>query len=289
MMGIDTNKKKIIEKIDALPTLPVITMKILECIDDPHSSADDLKKIITKDPSTSARVLSLANSAYYGYTGQIEDITRAVVILGFDTIIDVALSVSLSSILAPNVNYLAVSMKELWKHCIATGEVCRLATEEGLYTHKEKAFLIGLTHDIGKIVNACLFPSEFNTAIEDARFDEKFICDTEKNVLGFSHTDAGKWLAHKWNLPPSISASIQFHHEPEKTPEEYQWEVTLAHFADYIVKFTGIGDSGDNNKLPEISRLTDSILGIDEEKINSFAQKLEELKPKIEAFMTSVL
>ncbi len=287
-MEMDINKKQIIEKIDGLPTLPVIMMKILECIDDPHSSAEDLKDIIINDISTSTKVLSLANSAYYGYTQTIEDITRAVIILGFETIIDAALSVSLSSILTPAVDSSAISMEKLWGHCIAAGEAGRLCAKENMYPYKERAFLIGLTHDIGKISLACFFHEEFNTAIEDARFDEKFIYETEKDVFGFSHCDAGIWLADKWNLPPSISVPIQFHHNPENAPEEFQKEAVLAHFADYLVKFANIGDSGDNNKLPELSSLVESQLEIDEEKINILAGKLENLKPKIEAFLGSV-
>jgi len=287
-MEIDVKKKRIIERIDALPTLPVIMMRILECIDDPHSSADDLKDVIIKDVSTSAKILSLANSAYYGYAKTIEDITRAIVVLGFETIIDVALSVSLNSILSPTTDGMAISMEELWEHSLAAGEAGRLCAKEGFYPYSERAFLIGLTHDIGKIALSCFFPKEFNEAIVKALDNNKFIYDTEKDKLGFAHYDAGVWLAEKWNLPPIISIPIQFHHEPENAPEEYQKETVLAHFADYLVKFSGIGDSGDNNKLQKLSPLAYSYLEVDEDRIDELSQKLTELRPKIEAFVRSI-
>ena len=288
-MEIDEKKKRVVQEIQALPTLPVVMMKILECIDDPHSSAKDLKDIITNDISISTKVLSLANSAFYGYARTIEDITRAIVVLGFETIIDVALSVSLNSILSPAGDCFEISMEEFWKHSMATGEAGRLCAKKELYPYSERAFLIGLTHDVGKIALACFFQTEFNNAIKNSLAKDTFIYNTEKNSLGFSHSDAGGWLAEKWNLPPTILIPIQFHHKPENAPPEFQREAILAHLADYLAKHASIGNSGDNNKLPELSPLVHSQLKINEDKIKTLAENLEKLKPKIDAFVGTVL
>jgi HD-like signal output (HDOD) protein len=287
-MELEIKRRRIIEEIKALPTLPVIMLKILECIDDPHSSANDLRDIIINDLAISSKVLSLSNSAYYGYQKEILDITRSIVFLGFETVIDVALSVSLGSLLNPSKNNLIISLSDLWEHSIATGEACRLCAKEKLYLYKERAFIIGLMHDIGKIALYCFFPGEFNSAIKKALDNDRFIFDTEKNELGFTHCDAGVWLADKWNLPPAISIPINFHHNPKDAPVEFQKEALLVHLADYLVKYSKIGASGDDNKLPEISPLVYSVLKVDEEKINNITQKLEELKPKIISFIESV-
>src|SRR3989339_855229 len=98
-MNNSEEKKQLIEQLEGLPTLPTIMLKIFECIDDPKSSAEDLKKIIINDLAISSKVLKLANSAYFGFSREIVDITRAIVVLGFDTVIDVAVSVSLSSLM----------------------------------------------------------------------------------------------------------------------------------------------------------------------------------------------
>lgn len=287
-MELDIKKRRIIEEIKALPTLPVIMLKILECIDDTHSSAMDLKNIIIKDIAISSKVLSLSNSAYYGYHKDILDITRSIVVLGFETIIDVALSVSLGSLLSPSKNNIIIPLSDLWEHSIAAGEAGRLCAKEKLYPYQERAFLIGLMHDIGKIALYRFFPDEFNTAVKKALDNNKFISITEKNELGFTHYDAGVWLVEKWNLPPAISVPICFHHNPQDAPIEFQKEALLVHLADYLVKYSKIGDSGDNNKLPELSPLVYSIFKTNEEKINDIAQKLEELKPKIISFIESV-
>jgi HD-like signal output (HDOD) protein len=150
-MELEIKRRRIIEEIKGLPTLPVIMLKILECIDDPHSSANDLRNIIINDIAISSKVLSLSNSAYYGYKKGILDITRAIVFLGFETVIDVALSVSLGSLLNPYKNNLIISLSDLWEHSIAAGEAGRLCAKEKFYPYQERAFLIGLMHDIGKI------------------------------------------------------------------------------------------------------------------------------------------
>lgn len=279
---------RFIEEMQDLPTLPVVMLKIFDCIDDPHSSAEDLKGIIINDVSISMRVLSFANSAFYGYQKEIEDITRAVVVLGFETIVDIALSVSLSSVLNPASDSLAIPIVELWKHSIATGEAARLLADENFYPSKERAFLIGLTHDIGKIIFACFYPQEYNNAIKQAQDQDMFISDTEENEFGLSHSISGESLAVKWNLPPSIVVPIRYHHLPMEAPTEFRKEALLAHMADHIVKLSQIGTSGDNNKISEISAEVYSEMEIDEDKIEEFTEKLKILQPKIETFIAAV-
>lgn len=279
---------RFIEEIQDLPTLPVVMLKIFECIDDQHSSAEDLKGIIINDVSISTRVLSFANSAFYGFPKEIEDITRAIVILGVETIVDIALSVSLSSVLNPATDSLAIPIVELWKHSIATGEAARLLANENHYRSKEQAFLIGLTHDIGKIIFACFYAKEYNNAINQAQDEDLYISETEENEFGLSHSIIGESLALKWNLPANIVVPIRFHHIPMEAPMENRKAALLAHMADHIVKLSKIGTSGDNNKIAEISEEVYSEMGIDEDKIEEYTQKLKDLQPKIETFIASV-
>jgi len=286
---IDVKKKQIIEEIDSLPTLPVIMLRILDCIDDPRSSAEDLKNIIMNDMAISSKVLSLANSAYYGTVREVTDITRAIIVLGFETIIDVAISVSLSSILSPQSNSLNIPVEQLWEHTIAAGETARLCAMKGFYPYKERAFLMGLIHDVGKVALGCFFPSDLNKAIESAQDDDRYIWDTEKEVLGFCHTDTGGWLAEKWKLPSAFVVPIQFHHLPHKAPKEFQKEAMLTHLADCIVRRCNIGNSYDDNKDPELSPFLNSTLNIKEEDIEELSKEVEGFGEKIKVFMESVL
>jgi len=287
-MDIESNKKKIIDEIHDLPTLPVVMLKILECIDDPHSSAEDLKNIIMKDAPISAKVLKLANSAYYGYTRHISEITRAIVILGFEIIIDVAMSVSLASLLNPPAVDLDIPVEEFWKHSIGVGEAARLTAKQTQYPYSERAFLMGLTHDIGKIIFTSIFPREFNNALRTAKNNKTLLIKAEKGEIGINHTQAGELLCDKWELPKSMSIPVRYHHQPEKAPEEFRRETALVHLANYMVKSLRIGNSGDNNKIRKISPLVYSVFDLDEDDVTTLSGELEKLRPKIDAFMGSV-
>jgi len=288
-VNINVKKIQIIREIVSLPTLPVIMMRILECIDDPRSSAQDLKNIIVNDISISSRILSLANSAYYS-TVQVTNITRAIVVLGFETIIDIALSVSLNSMLRPfSLDQLNIPIEKLWEHSIAVGETSRLLAKKGFYPYKERAFLMGLIHDIGKVVFASFFTHDLNKAIEYAQDEDRFIWDTEKEVFGFCHTDAGGWLSEKWNLPYVFTVPIRFHHQPQKAPEEFKKEALLIHLANYLVKQCTFGNSGDDNKLPELSTQVNTTLSIREEEIEDLIKEVEKLGEKIAVFTNHVL
>ena len=287
-MGNDIIKKQIIAEINALPTLPDIMMRILDCIDDPHSSAEDLKNIIINDISTSSRVLSLANSAYYGSPKEVTEVTRAIVELGFETVIDIALSVALDSMLRPSFNQLNIPAEQLWEHSIAVGETARFCAKKGIYPYKERSFFMGLIHDVGKVALACFFTSDFNKAIEYAQDEDRYIYDTEKEVFGFSHTDVGGWLAENWNLPPVFTVPIKFHHIPDEAPDEFQKEAMLIHLANYLVKRCNLGNSGDNNKIPELSPLLNSTLNISEDDIENLIGEVEGLGEKIMVFTENV-
>ena len=287
-MGNEILKKQIIIEINSLPTLPVIMMRILDCLDDPYSSAEDLKNVIINDVSTSSRVMSLANSAYYSVAKEVTDITRAIVELGFETVVDIALSVALDSVLRPSFDRLIIPAEQLWEHSIAVGETARLCAKKELYPYKERAFFMGLIHDIGKIALACFLTSDLNKAIEYAQDEDRYIYETEKEVLGFSHTDIGGWLAENWNLPTVFAVPIKFHHKPDEAPDEFQKEAMLIHLANYLVKRCNFGNSGDNNKIPELSPLLESTLNVSEDDIEELIGETEGLGEKVAVFTENV-
>ena len=182
-MEID-QKRILIQRIKILPTIPVIFHRILQCTEDPKSSASDLKETILKDQSISAKILNLANSAYYGYMKKVEDITQAIVILGFDTIIDVAVSVSVLK--AFNDIRIEVFEKEkFWMHSLATAETSKLISKYLQEKSLEVYFIIGLLHDIGKVILSYFFSEDYDTVIFDTRVSNSYVYESEKKVFGF--------------------------------------------------------------------------------------------------------
>lgn len=286
-MSESSEKRRLIEQLEGLPTLPTIVIKIFECIDDPKSSAEDLKEIITNDVAISAKVLKLSNSAFFGFSQEILDITRAIVVLGFDTVVDIAVSVSLASLMSPREGSSVIPMEQIWEHNIAAGQAGRIIGKASNYPYLEQAFLIGLLHDIGKAILASYFSKDFNRAVEESQDYDKYLWESEESIFGFNHAEAGSWLAKYWNFPSQLIASIQYHHQPSQIPGEFRNEALIAHTANYITKKCGIGNSGDDNKLPELHEDVYKYL-LSEEDVESMVDELSQQGELISTFVDTI-
>ena len=152
-MAIDQQTiKRILSKTKDLPTLPAVVAKVMKAVSNPMATAGDLNGIISTDQALTSKVLRLANSAYYGFPQEITNITQAVTILGFNTIRNLALSVSVHKMLFASREKELFSHRDFWKHSVATAVAAKMLANQTGYKSEENAFTAGLMHDIGKNV-----------------------------------------------------------------------------------------------------------------------------------------
>ena len=282
-----TEFKKSVNRIKSLPTLPQVLYKIIETIEMPDSSASDVMNTIKNDPSTSAKILKIANSALYGYTREITDISKAIVVLGFDMIKSIALSVSVFKSF-PKINNFTKFDRELFLvHSIASAEAAVLIADKIGYTKKDQAFLIGLIHDIGKVVLDYYFSPEYEKVIAKIRVENCLIRDAEIQILNFDHALIGGWLGEQWSFPESILASIKFHHNINEAPEEYIKHAIISHLADIVARTAKIGSGGDDN-IPNISDIVLKKTDLFPESIDKIVQQLLNKRKNIETFFKVV-
>ncbi len=274
--------------MELLPSIPVVLQKIISTSNNQKSSAQDLQDIIVKDQSISAAILKLANSAYYGYAKHVEDITRAIIVIGFNTAVSVAVSVSVLKTLADKVDGDEFNKVEFWKHSIATGEAGRIIANEIAYENPARAYLIGLLHDIGKVALSFINQSEFDEAVFEARALNLELHICEDKTFGFNHQDAGNWLCTRWQLPDSIIAGIQYHHSIDVCPHAFQREALIAHISNFLVKNNGIGNSGDEMVLP-INSLAESKLKLTSKNLNNAKKALLDKRKEIDNFLELLL
>jgi c-di-GMP-related signal transduction protein len=154
-----------IRNIKNLPTLPVIVSRVLEVADDSGSSANELADIVSKDMSVSAKVLNLANSAFYGFSRRITTIPQAVVVLGFDTVRSFALSVSVFETLKQTTDDVSFDREAFWIYSIGCGTSARLIAKNLNYKDTGTFFVAGLLHDLGKVLDV-LDPLATNKGID---------------------------------------------------------------------------------------------------------------------------
>jgi HD-like signal output (HDOD) protein/CheY-like chemotaxis protein len=234
--------KTLVARINKLPTLPATYQKLVDCLKSPNADMDDVAQIIARDPSMSARLLKVVNSAYFGLAKPVADVARAGALLGLDRIMALVLGQGIfSGGEMPQVR--GFSLEALWAHSIATATAAhRIAIEEDF--DKEQvaaAFLAGMLHDIGKLVLAMGMPEQYARVLELARDSHGDSREIETLELQASHTDVGAYLVGLWGLPNTIAEAIAFHEDPAQSPGDFGLP-GIVHVADRIAHHPGIED-----------------------------------------------
>jgi putative nucleotidyltransferase with HDIG domain len=229
MMSPEEIKEKV-QTIIQLPALPTIAMEVVEMVDNPKTSASTLGKLISTDQALTAKVLKIANSPFYGFPKKISTIDFAIIVLGYDALKEIVISISLVSSLQKKSDT-QFDAKSFWDHSIASGVLARRLARDLGYRVSGEVFVGGLLHDMGVSVVHRYFKNEYKRIIEIARETDLTFVEAEESVLGVTHADVGGWLAERWNLPDHLVEAIAHHHTPAKAERNMEL-VSLIHVAD---------------------------------------------------------
>ncbi len=245
--GIDkTHLKRITQTIINLPTLPTIVAKMVELIDDPKSSARSLSRLVRTDQVLTARILRLANSVYYGFPNPISSINLAIVVLGFDTIKNLGLSVAvISRFTRASKEDELLDYTRFWEHSVGVAVASRmLARLHGFRAMESEAFVAGLVHDIGKVILSQFQTARYSQALRLMIQENISLAQAEEKVFDVTHAEVGGWLAERWNLPESLVEAIKRHHIP-LTAKARPELCAIVHFANILTRAARIGSGGD--------------------------------------------
>jgi putative nucleotidyltransferase with HDIG domain len=216
---IKTRKVELVlQQLDSLPTLPAIVIRLLALTNDSEAHIQEVVQLLSADQSLTSKLLSLAGSAAAGVRVPVTNVQQAVVLLGFETVRNLALSVkvfeSFQQSAPADTGQPAPLFKreEFWKHSLAVATAAEmLAQKTRPRINPADAFVCGLLHDMGKVAFDTVMPKSFARVVEMATLTRGDIADLERRVIGIDHTLAGKRLAEAWNLPPIITQAIWFH------------------------------------------------------------------------------
>jgi len=238
--------RETIEGIKSLPTLPTVLAQILAATTDPESSALDLTRLIVADQTLSATLLRVVNSAYHGLPRRIDNITQAIVILGFFEVRNIALAVTaFRSVSGSSSDF---DRCQLWRHSLATAMAAERLTKALHLECETSCFVAGLLHDIGKVAFDALYPTHFRRAAHQAREEGLLIRETERLHLGLDHAEAGALLGQHWNLPADTVESIRLHHS--SGVGRGSLTARLVGAADYLTYSVELGELS-NGRLPD--------------------------------------
>ncbi len=203
-----------------LSSLPSTTMQLMKLLDDETVEAAKVLEVIEQDPSLTSNLLKLANSAFYGLRRQVGSAREALILLGNQTIVNMAFATSMGDVLRGPLAAYRLGRNDLWHHALGTAlAATHLASLFGCQETRERAFTAGLVHDIGKLLLNRPLKSELDQLPPECNFE--CLLDAETQILGFNHAEAGARLGEAWNFPPFLVNAIENHHqEPSESSDE---------------------------------------------------------------------
>ncbi len=232
----------IFDKIDTLPTLPVVVNRLNSVIYKPQTNAKEVSKILSIDPALSSKILRIVNSAFYGLPNRITSITHAIIMLGFNTVKNIAISSSVLDIFKKEAEDVDL-LKDIWKHSIGVASASKVIARNLGQVVLEEFFMAGLLHDIGYIA---LFAYQYDKFIEfidkSKSFNDSPIV-LEKTIFGYDHQEIGGYLFQKWNMPKLLEETVSFHHAP-LLAREHNFPVDIVCVADNIARALSLGNAG---------------------------------------------
>lgn len=277
----------IIDKVQKLPTLPNVANKITRLIKDPTCTAIKVSEVIDKDQSLTSRVLRLVNSAFYSLCTEVTNVKHAVALLGFRTISQMVISISVFDIFKGGYGK-EFDRTGFWKHSIGCAVISRMIAERIKYPKVDDCFTAGLMHDIGKVVLDQYLHEEMTKVIQATQEEMISFGDAEKKVMGLNHADIGGQAMKNWNIPLAIMAAVKHHHQ---LPGERRGSalaqdiiVDIVKLSDVICKREKIGYTGDNI-IPKMDEELWERLNIDRESIENLIECCGEEIEKAEVLL----
>jgi len=232
--------KNKLSQIENIATLPHIAAEILDLMRNNQASMREIARVIERDPSITLKIIKVANSPLWGFAGQIDNVQRALVLLGLRKVTNIVIAVSLYSTFAklkPNPYF---DRNKFWLHSVGTGQIARVFTERLYLNFQGEEFIAALVHDIGKVILDQFFPDEFQRIIKIAHENGKELIKIEKQELGCTHAQVGSWLMQRWNLPETIIQAVEFHHHPQNAPQAKEL-AAIVNISEILCELWGIG------------------------------------------------
>lgn len=239
VLTIDEIKKKIIKRIDDLPPMPKVLFKARTVLSDENSSFKDISTIIETDQAIAAKILKVANSAYYGLSGMVSSIHQASVVLGYQTLEQVITMVSTSSLLGKQLRGYQLNAGALWRHSLAVALASKHIASKRAPSIESDAFSVGLIHDAGKLALDPYVLKKRKDIDRYLRDDNPSFLQAERTILGFDHTEIAQDLSDKWKLPEDHGKAIRYHHTPDESGGNQL--AHIVHIANHIATEAGFG------------------------------------------------
>lgn len=228
-----------IQRLDALSTAPAILMPLLDMM---RLSSEEIRiekviELVSYDTAIAAQCLRIANSPLFG-TRYIETVHSAVLALGLEKVRSILLGLCVHS-MVPEDKWV-IAPDAFWRHALGCALVTQQLAEGIHYPQPEKAYLAGLLHDLGFLVNSMLYTDQFRACLRRASEEHIAIHIVENQILGFTHSESGQMLCEHWGLPPEFAKAAGSHHDANLLLSSGALAV-LVHLSDLLCRSRRLG------------------------------------------------
>lgn len=279
----EAHRKKIEKFINRMPSLSTTVGKVMEICSRTDASPNELNKVISLDPVLTGQVLKLINSAYYSLMNKVTSLTRAITMLGMNTVKNMALSTAIISTVSGAKKSKALPTSKFWAHSIGTGVCAKLLARANNVPvlECEEYFVAGLLHDLGKIP----FGDEYSDVLMRARKEQRPLIEVEREMLGVDHQEVGRLIAEKWTLNEAMSSAICFHHDVEAAAEEHKVRAAYVGLANMYANILDIGYAGDPFPSDQDAEKMLELTGLKWEMFSEVADGMEAELEKAQIFL----
>ena len=238
---------KRVASLEQMPSIPVIVGPLLSCLERPVEELDmqEVVELISQDKSLAAQCLHMANSPLFGRWGNVDSVRAAVVALGMHRMRDIALSCSVLKLLPSDQTHFDPVV--FWEHSLGCALMARQFAREVGFANPDKAYLCGLLHDVGIIVNLWILPREFREAVDLARSRGIALHEAERESLGITHCESGRMLAERWNFTQDIINVIACHHNVNDAKADKAL-LALVSLSDLLCRMDALGHGYTENR-----------------------------------------
>ncbi len=258
---------QVIRNTRSLPTIPGIINKLSSLADDGRVSVDEMARVVSSDQVLSAKVLKLVNSPFYGFSGRISTVSKALILLGVNVVKSLAISSSIFEIMEKNI-------VGLWEHSLGAAVAANIVARRLDLPECEEISTAALLHDIGKVIIKIRLEKDYDTIMAVVKEKEIPMIDVERDLLDIDHAEIGQFLGKSWLLPEKLIEPIACHHNVEKSNAQLT-KTSVVHISDVLVKASGFGFSGDDF-VPGIQPLAWEKLGLNEPMLKEIVKEFED-------------
>ena len=269
----NTESNTLTDQIDELPELiplSAVASQLLQLCQDPDVGLREISGLIEYDPALSMKLLRVANSALYGFPGEIRTVDHAAVVLGFREVRSLTMSTVAGQAFSSGSEAKA-QRQQLWQHSLGCASVGRVLADEVGTVKPEEVFLAGVVHDLGKLVFLDLVAEDYQRMHSNT--DSCDLIQKENEVFGICHQEIGNRCAEEWGLPGEINDAISFHHCPE-TPNIDEEFVAFVAAANALAKVWNLGSARPVTADP--ASLVDANLGLTANMVEALEQRARE-------------